>query len=110
MDPLVRRKLGRTNVEITQLGLGGAGLRDLFDVVEDADANATLLAAWDAGILEVPTHLVAGTAVLPGHATDRRQDRRRQRRSVRLPPRTARFRADSGAPDRHQPQDPLAAR
>jgi D-threo-aldose 1-dehydrogenase len=50
MDPLVRRKLGRTNVEITQLGLGGAGLGDLFDVVEDADANATLQAAWDAGI------------------------------------------------------------
>jgi D-threo-aldose 1-dehydrogenase len=50
MDPLVRRKLGRTNVEITQLGLGGAGLGDLFDVVEDTDANATLAAAWDAGI------------------------------------------------------------
>ena len=50
MDPLVRRKLGRTNLEVTQLGLGGAGLGDLFDVVEDADANATLQAAWDAGI------------------------------------------------------------
>jgi D-threo-aldose 1-dehydrogenase len=50
MDPLARRKLGRTNVEITQLGLGGAGLGDLFDEVEDADARATLQAAWDAGI------------------------------------------------------------
>jgi D-threo-aldose 1-dehydrogenase len=50
MDPLARRKLGRTNLEITQLGLGGAGLGDLFDVVEDADASATLQAAWDAGI------------------------------------------------------------
>ena len=50
MDPLVRRRLGRTNVEVTQLGLGGAGLGDLFDVVEDADASATLQAAWDAGI------------------------------------------------------------
>jgi predicted aldo/keto reductase-like oxidoreductase len=50
MDPLARRKLGRTNVEVTQLGLGGAGLGDLFDVVEDADASATLQAAWDAGI------------------------------------------------------------
>ena len=26
MDPLARRKLGRTHVEVTQLGLGGAGL------------------------------------------------------------------------------------
>jgi D-threo-aldose 1-dehydrogenase len=50
MDPLARRKLGRTNVAVTQLGLGGAGLGDLFDVVEDADASATLRAAWDAGI------------------------------------------------------------
>ena len=50
MDPLVCRRLGRTNIELTQLGLGGAGLGDLFDVVEDTDASATLQAAWDAGI------------------------------------------------------------
>lgn len=50
MDPLARRKLGCTNIELTQLGLGGAGLGDLFDVVDDVDANATLQAAWDAGI------------------------------------------------------------
>jgi D-threo-aldose 1-dehydrogenase len=50
MDPLTRRTLGRTNVRLTQLGLGGAGLGDLFDVLDDADANATLHAAWDAGI------------------------------------------------------------
>ncbi|HEX3991646.1 MAG TPA: aldo/keto reductase [Acetobacteraceae bacterium] len=50
MDPLARRKLGRTEVEVTQLGLGGAGLGDLFDIVEDRDADATLKAAWDAGI------------------------------------------------------------
>jgi D-threo-aldose 1-dehydrogenase len=50
MDPLGRRKLGRTNIEITQLGLGGAGLGDLFDVVEEGDAGATLQTAWDAGI------------------------------------------------------------
>ena len=47
---LLAVKLGRTNIEVTQLGLGGAGLGDLFDVVEDADASATLHAAWDAGI------------------------------------------------------------
>jgi D-threo-aldose 1-dehydrogenase len=50
MDPLASRKLGRTGIEVTQLGFGGAGLGDLFDVVEDADASATLQAAWDAGI------------------------------------------------------------
>ncbi len=50
MDPLARRKLGRTHVEVTQLGFGGAGLGDLFDVVDEADARATLQAAWDGGI------------------------------------------------------------
>ena len=50
MDPLARRKLGRTDVHVTQLGLGGAGLGDLFSVVDDADADATLRAAWEAGI------------------------------------------------------------
>ncbi len=50
MDPFARRRLGRTNIELTQLGFGGAGLGDLFDVVVDSDANATLQAAWDAGI------------------------------------------------------------
>jgi len=50
MDPFARRKLGRTRVELTQLGFGGAGLGDLFSVVPDADAEATLAAAWDEGI------------------------------------------------------------
>ncbi len=50
MDPLLRRMLSRTGVELTQLGFGGAGLGDLFEIVEDAEASATLQAAWDAGI------------------------------------------------------------
>ena len=50
MDPLARRKLGRTDVHVTQLGFGGAGLGDLFDIVDDADAHGALTAAWDAGI------------------------------------------------------------
>ena len=50
MDPLARRQLGNTGVQLTQLGFGGAGLGDLFDVVDDTDAGATLQAAWDAGI------------------------------------------------------------
>ena len=49
MDPLARR-LGLTEVEVTQLGFGGAGLGDLFEVIPEAQAAATLEAAWDAGI------------------------------------------------------------
>src|SRR6516225_12056930 len=47
MDPLARRRLGTTEVEVTQLGFGGAGLGDLFEVIPEAQAAATLEAAWD---------------------------------------------------------------
>src|SRR6201981_3026968 len=50
MDPLIRRRLGRTQVEVTQLGFGGAGLGDLFEVIPETQAAATLEAAWDVGI------------------------------------------------------------
>jgi D-threo-aldose 1-dehydrogenase len=50
MDLLARRRLGLTQVEVTQLGFGGAGLGDLFEVIPEAQAAATLEAAWDAGI------------------------------------------------------------
>jgi len=50
MDPLARRTLGRTGVELTQLGLGTAGLGDLFSVLSEAEAAATVAAAWDAGL------------------------------------------------------------
>src|SRR5262244_295187 len=50
MDPLACRRLGLTQVEVTQLGFGGAGLGDLLEVIPEAQAAATLEAAWDAGI------------------------------------------------------------
>jgi len=50
MDPSQRRKLGRSDVTVPQFGFGGAPLGDLFVAVSDADATATLNAAWDAGV------------------------------------------------------------
>ena len=50
MDPFQKRRLGRTDVMLPQLGLGGGPLGDLFSKVTDADAEATLAAAWAAGI------------------------------------------------------------
>jgi D-threo-aldose 1-dehydrogenase len=50
MDPLATRTLGRTGVELTRLGFGGAPLGDLFVRVEEEDARATLGAAWLGGI------------------------------------------------------------
>jgi len=50
MDPASTRRLGRTAVEVTELGFGGASIGELFVRVTEADAQATLAAAWDAGV------------------------------------------------------------
>jgi D-threo-aldose 1-dehydrogenase len=45
-----RRRLGRTDVEVTELGFGGASIGELFVRVSEQDAQGTLAAAWDAGV------------------------------------------------------------
>ena len=40
----------RTGIELSSLGFGGAPLGELFDPVDETQAQATLQAAWDAGI------------------------------------------------------------
>jgi D-threo-aldose 1-dehydrogenase len=43
-------KLGSTNVDVTTFGFGAAGIGNLYAEVTDADAEAALQAAWDAGV------------------------------------------------------------
>src|SRR5690349_20744067 len=50
MDPFKRRQLGGTDVMLPQIGFGAAPLGELFTKVSDADAEATLKSAWDAGV------------------------------------------------------------
>jgi D-threo-aldose 1-dehydrogenase len=50
MDPTQTRKLGTTDVVVTELGFGGASIGELFVRVSERDAQATLATAWDAGI------------------------------------------------------------
>lgn len=50
MDPTQRRMLGRTGVEVTQLGFGGASIGELTRVVDEAVAVDAVRAAWDHGI------------------------------------------------------------
>src|SRR5262249_17925958 len=50
MDPFARRNLGRGGILVPQIGFGGAPLGELFTKVSEADAEATLSAAWDAGV------------------------------------------------------------
>lgn len=50
MDPLKSRRLGRTDVMLPQFGFGAAPLGELFARVSERQAEATLAAAWDAGV------------------------------------------------------------
>jgi D-threo-aldose 1-dehydrogenase len=50
MDPFLRRRIGATSLSVTQLGMGGASLGDMREVVPEAQAAATLEAAHAAGI------------------------------------------------------------
>jgi D-threo-aldose 1-dehydrogenase len=50
LPPLKTRRLGRTTVSVTELGLGTAPLGDLFVKVEDDEAAAVIGAAWDGGV------------------------------------------------------------
>ncbi len=50
MEPSRTRRLGSTAVELTELGFGGASIGELFVRVTETAAQATLAAAWDAGV------------------------------------------------------------
>lgn len=49
-DPAERVRLGRTDLEVTRLGLGTAPLGGLYRDVSDEEAAALLEAAWTAGL------------------------------------------------------------
>jgi D-threo-aldose 1-dehydrogenase len=60
MDPTARRTLGRSGVQVSQLGFGGAAIGELYARVPEAEALATLHAAWDAGIRYFDTSMWYG--------------------------------------------------
>jgi D-threo-aldose 1-dehydrogenase len=61
------RRLGGRGPEVTGLGLGTAPIGNMFTVVGDEDASATVDAAWDGGIRYFDT------APLYGHGTSERR-------------------------------------
>ena len=50
MDPSAKRTLGRTGVELSAFGFGGAPIGELFLKVTEEDAQSTLAAAWESGV------------------------------------------------------------
>jgi D-threo-aldose 1-dehydrogenase len=47
---LPKRRLGRTPVEVTELGFGGTALGNMYEAVGDEDAYAAIEKAWQGGI------------------------------------------------------------
>ena len=45
-----RRRVGRTTLELPVFGFGAAHIGELYGKVDEADSQATLNAAWDAGV------------------------------------------------------------
>lgn len=45
-----RRRLGRTALDVSILGLGGAPLGDFYEKIPEARAEATVAAAWEGGL------------------------------------------------------------
>ncbi len=52
---IARRRLGRTTIEISELGFGGAPLGDLYTHLDDGQAIAAVRSALEAGIAYVDT-------------------------------------------------------
>ena len=66
-DPIERRRVGRSDLTITRLGLGGASIGGLFAPVAEDDARTTLDRAWEVGIRYFDT------APLYGYGTSERR-------------------------------------
>lgn len=50
MEPIELKTLAETEAVVTKLGLGGAGLGDLAEILDEDLAQQVLQAAWDGGI------------------------------------------------------------
>jgi D-threo-aldose 1-dehydrogenase len=63
MNPFDRVRLGRTEVEVTRLGLGLAPLGGLFSAVGDEKAYATVERAWQLGVRYFDTAPLYGSGL-----------------------------------------------
>ena len=55
MTELSRRRLGKTGLQVTEIGFGTAPLGNLYEKLDDTVARQTLEAAWDSGLRFIDT-------------------------------------------------------
>jgi D-threo-aldose 1-dehydrogenase len=60
-----RHPIGRTDVQVTEIGFGGAPLGNLYTAIDDESGYAAVRAAWDGGILRHGAALRAGVVRAP---------------------------------------------
>ena len=63
MNPFTTRQIGTTNLQITQFGLGGTALGNIYSEVAEADALATVHAAYQAGVRYFDTAPLYGSGL-----------------------------------------------
>ena len=55
MDPFAKRRISQTDLEVTQFGFGAGILGDPWEVIDEATADATIDAAYNAGVTHFDT-------------------------------------------------------
>jgi D-threo-aldose 1-dehydrogenase len=75
--PLAKRRLGRSQLNVTELSLGGSAIGNLFTEVDDQAAAAAIDAAWDGGIRTFDTAPHYGLGLSERRLGDALRQRRR---------------------------------
>jgi D-threo-aldose 1-dehydrogenase len=76
--PLQSRRLGRSQLQVTELAFGGAAIGNLFTEVDEEAARAAVDAAWDGGIRTFDTAPHYGLGLSERRLGDALRDRPRQ--------------------------------
>ncbi len=97
MNPAERVPLGRTSLSITRLGLGTAPLGGMYRAVEDREAHAVAIQAWDAGLRFFDTAPLYGFGLAERRLGDIMRDR--PRHELTLSTKVGRLLEESGSPE-----------
>src|SRR5258708_20097641 len=97
MNPVERVALGRTSLTVTKLGLGTAPLGGMYRAVEDSDAHAVAVEAWNAGLRLFDTAPLYGFGLAERRLGDILCDR--PRRELTLSTKVGRLLEEGASPD-----------
>ena len=97
MNPTAGVKLGRTDVTVTQLGLGCAPIGGLYEPVSEADARAVVDRAWEQGLRLFDTAPLYGSGLSERRVGAALRDR--SRNALVLSTKVGRLLRAGGQPD-----------